>query len=110
MVGPSSGSNLLKEYLKRYESNVEDENKKKKKKKKSKNKPDINGILIVDEDPVWQKAVQIEEEDDESQGMSIQSVLVDCIKRYHSDLLFFTNKFLKFQKSILRYSNFLDIS
>lgn len=74
MVGPSSGSNSLKEYLKRYENNVEDENKKKKKKKKSKSKPDMNGVLVVDEDPVWQKPVQIEEEDDESQGMPIQSL------------------------------------
>ncbi|CAI9290618.1 unnamed protein product [Lactuca saligna] len=67
MVAPSSGSSSLKEYLKRYENNEEEEKKKKKKKKKMKTKPDMNGVLVVDEDPVWQKPVQVEEEDDESQ-------------------------------------------
>lgn len=67
MVAPSSGSNSLKEYLKKYETNA-DEEKKKKKKKKTKTKPDMNGVLLVDEDPVWQKPVQVEEEDDESEG------------------------------------------
>lgn len=68
MVAPSSGSNSLKEYLKRYENNVEEEEKKKKKKKKKvKTKPDMNGVLVVDEDPVWQKPVQVQEDDDESQ-------------------------------------------
>ncbi|KAI3719010.1 hypothetical protein L6452_19897 [Arctium lappa] len=66
MVGPSSGSNSLKEYLKRYENN-EEEKKKKKQKQKKKTRPDMNGVLVVDEDPVWQKPVQLEEEDDESQ-------------------------------------------
>lgn len=64
MVAPSSGSKSLKEYLKRYENNVEDEKKKKKKKKKA--KPDMNGVLVVDEDPIWQKPVNVEEEEDES--------------------------------------------
>ncbi|GJY65631.1 transport protein Sec24-like protein [Tanacetum coccineum] len=63
MVAPSSGSNSLKEYLKRYETNA-DEEKKKKKKKKTKTKIDMNGVLLVDEDHVWQKPVQVEEEDD----------------------------------------------
>ncbi|KAF5758157.1 hypothetical protein HanRHA438_Chr16g0738641 [Helianthus annuus] len=68
MVAPSSGSSSLKEYLKRYQSNDDEEQKKKKKKKKSKTKPTMNGLVVVDEDPVWQKPVQIEEEeDDESQ-------------------------------------------
>ncbi|MFS7953038.1 hypothetical protein Hanom_Chr07g00613941 [Helianthus anomalus] len=69
MVAPSSGSSSLKEYLKRYQSNDDEEEKKKKKKKKnkSKTKPTMNGLVVVDEDPVWQKPVQIEEEDDESQ-------------------------------------------
>ncbi|XP_076900577.1 uncharacterized protein LOC143554772 isoform X1 [Bidens hawaiensis] len=68
MVAPSSGSNSLKEYLKRYQSN-EDEDKKKKKKKKTKTntKPGMSGVIIIDEEPVWQKPVQIEEEDDSSQ-------------------------------------------
>ncbi|GJS66842.1 BUD13 protein [Tanacetum coccineum] len=68
MVAPSSGSNSLKEYLKRYETNADEEKKKKKKKKKTKTKPDMSGVLLVDEDPVWQKQVQAEEEDDESEG------------------------------------------
>lgn len=69
MVAPSSGSNSLKEYLKRYENREEEDKKKKKKKKKRNTKPDVNmnGVLVVDEDPVWQKPVQIEEEDDESE-------------------------------------------
>ena len=70
MVAPSSGSNSLKEYLKKYETNADEEKKKKKKKKKTKTKPDMNGVLLVDEDPVWQKQVQVEE-DDESEGMPI---------------------------------------
>ncbi|KAG6515094.1 BUD13 homolog isoform X1 [Zingiber officinale] len=58
----------LKDYLKRYESTGEDEEKKKKKKKKKeKVKPSsMGGILVVDEDPVWQKPVQIEQEESES--------------------------------------------
>ncbi|KAF3431732.1 hypothetical protein FNV43_RR26467 [Rhamnella rubrinervis] len=56
----------LKEYLKRYESNDE-EGKKKKKKKKQKVKPEALGVLVVDEDPVWQKPVILEEEE-ESDG------------------------------------------
>ena len=56
-----SGSNSLKEYLKRYGINDE-EDKKKKKKKKVQSKPDATGLLVVDEDPVWQKTVNLEEE------------------------------------------------
>ena len=59
-----SGSNSLKEYLKRYGINDEEDKKKKKKKKKKKvqSKPDATGLLVVDEDPVWQKTVNLEEE------------------------------------------------
>ena len=65
MAGSSSGSKSLKEYLKRYESNNnEEEKKKKKKKKKQRAQPDSSGVLVVDEDPVWQKPVKLEEEDD----------------------------------------------
>ncbi|XVE89730.1 hypothetical protein DITRI_Ditri20bG0019300 [Diplodiscus trichospermus] len=53
----------LKEYLKRYETN-EDEEQKKKRKKKKKPKPESSGVLVVDEDPVWQKPVKIEEDED----------------------------------------------
>ncbi|XP_062120196.1 uncharacterized protein LOC133834562 [Humulus lupulus] len=67
MAGSSLGSKSLKEYLKKYESNNEDENKKKKKKKKQqKAKPDASGVLVVDEDPVWQKPVQLEEDQNDS--------------------------------------------
>ncbi|XP_050264218.1 uncharacterized protein LOC126708466 [Quercus robur] len=55
-----SGSNSLKEYLKRY--GINDEEDKKKKKKKVHSKPDATGLLVVDEDPVWQKTVNLEEE------------------------------------------------
>ncbi|KAD4385075.1 hypothetical protein E3N88_25243 [Mikania micrantha] len=65
MVAPSSGSSSLKEYLKRYQN--PDEEEKKKKKEKSKTKPGMNGVIVFDEDPVWQKSVQLEEEDEESQ-------------------------------------------
>ncbi|XP_031096161.1 BUD13 homolog isoform X2 [Ipomoea triloba] len=64
MVAPSSDSTSLKEYLKKYESGYEEEKKKKKKKKKA--KTDISGVIIVDEDPVWQKPVTIDEEEDDS--------------------------------------------
>ncbi|KAL0373029.1 UNVERIFIED_CONTAM: hypothetical protein Scaly_0984500 [Sesamum calycinum] len=52
MVGPSSAQTSLKDYLKKYTSNDDEEKKKKKKKRKS--KPDASGILVVDEDPIWQ--------------------------------------------------------
>nr|GMC96226.1 BUD13 homolog [Ipomoea batatas] len=64
MVAPSSDSTSLKEYLKKYESGYEEEKKKKKKKKKA--KTDVSGVIIVDEDPVWQKPVTIDEEEDDS--------------------------------------------
>ncbi|XP_022155542.1 BUD13 homolog [Momordica charantia] len=57
-------SNSLKEYLKRYESNTEEDKKKKKKKKKTTvaTKPNALGVLVVDQDPVWQKPIIIEED------------------------------------------------
>ncbi|XP_020112677.1 BUD13 homolog [Ananas comosus] len=61
----------LKEYLKRYQSDADDPKKAKakKKKKKQKCKPDSTaGVLVVDEDPVWQKPVQIEEDEPDSPG------------------------------------------
>lgn len=60
-----AASTSLKEYLKRYESNDEVE---KKKKKKKKSKPVANSVLVVDEDPIWQKPVKEEKESDESAG------------------------------------------
>ncbi|WCJ20704.1 Pre-mRNA-splicing factor cwc26 [Euphorbia peplus] len=56
------GTNSLKEYLKRYESNNEEE---KKKKRKKKVKPQGPGVLVVDEDPVWQKPVKLDDEEDD---------------------------------------------
>lgn len=64
MAGSSSGPKSLKEYLKRYESSNVEEDKKKKKKKKQRARLDASGVLVVDEDPVWQKPVQLEEEND----------------------------------------------
>ncbi|KAK0595308.1 hypothetical protein LWI29_005459 [Acer saccharum] len=67
MAASSTGTKSLKEYLKKYE-NSSDVEKKKKKKKKAK-KPDANratGVLLVDQDPVWQKPVNLQEESDES--------------------------------------------
>ncbi|XP_050273137.1 U-box domain-containing protein 51-like [Quercus robur] len=59
----SLGSNSLKEYLKRYGINdEEDKKKKKKKKKKVQSKPNATGLLVVDEDLVWLKIVNLEEE------------------------------------------------
>jgi pre-mRNA-splicing factor CWC26 len=51
----------MKDYLKRYQSGpaAADQKKAKKKKKTKPNAPAGAGVLIVDEDPVWQKPVQI---------------------------------------------------
>ncbi|KAK8712566.1 hypothetical protein V6N13_147803 [Hibiscus sabdariffa] len=56
-------SSSLKEYLKRYETKNEEEEQKKKRKKKKKTRPESSGVLVVDEDPVWQKPVKIEDDD-----------------------------------------------
>lgn len=63
MVGASSAPPSLKEYLKKYTSS-DDMDKKKKKKKKIKAKPDAAGVVVVDEDPIWQKPVKVEDEED----------------------------------------------
>lgn len=60
----------LKEYLKKYQSS-DDVEKKKKKKKKNQKKPDVTGVLLVDEDPVWQKPVVPEEENDDDSAGSL---------------------------------------
>ncbi|XVF42024.1 hypothetical protein PTKIN_Ptkin01aG0327200 [Pterospermum kingtungense] len=57
-------SSSLKDYLKRYESKNEEEEQKKKRKKKKKTKSEASGVLVVDEDPIWQKPVKPEEDDD----------------------------------------------
>uniref|UniRef100_A0A7N0UKZ6 BUD13 homolog n=1 Tax=Kalanchoe fedtschenkoi TaxID=63787 RepID=A0A7N0UKZ6_KALFE len=61
--GTTPSSSSLKEYLKKYISNDEEDNKKKLKKKK-KTKQAVSKVLLVDEDPVWQKPISINEEDD----------------------------------------------
>lgn len=81
----SSVSKSLKEYLKRYESKEEEENKKKKKKKKVvHSKPDSRGVLVVDEDPVWQKPVNLEEENEnDSAGKISYIVFFSRMLRFH---------------------------
>lgn len=73
----NSNANSLKEYLKRYESNIEEETKTKKKKKKKTREgatreggshPRAACVLVVDQDPVWQKTVKIVEEEEDSAG------------------------------------------
>ncbi|KAG9443561.1 hypothetical protein H6P81_014901 [Aristolochia fimbriata] len=56
-----STSSSLKEYLKRYESNAEEPKKKKKKQKKMKTVS--LGVRVIDEEPVWQKPVKLDDED-----------------------------------------------
>ncbi|KAF6153989.1 hypothetical protein GIB67_037693 [Kingdonia uniflora] len=73
-MAASTSASSLKEYLKRY--GTEDENKKKKKKIK-KQKADLLGVLVVDEDPVWQKPVKVGEEEDDSAGMIFIAVFLD---------------------------------
>ncbi|VFQ87826.1 unnamed protein product [Cuscuta campestris] len=63
MVAPSSNTSSLKDYLRKYDSGYEEE---KKKKKKKKAKSNTTGVLIVDEDPVWEKPVNVDEEEDDS--------------------------------------------
>ncbi|XP_020553719.1 BUD13 homolog [Sesamum indicum] len=64
MVGASSAQTSLKDYLKKY--TTQDDEEKKKKKKRRKFKPDAGGILVVDEDPIWQKPVKLDEEEQNS--------------------------------------------
>lgn len=62
----ASTSVSLKEYLKRYQNPSEDhQNKESKKKKKKKEAKVIDvRVRVVDEDPVWQKPQNLEEEDE----------------------------------------------
>jgi pre-mRNA-splicing factor CWC26 len=64
----------MKDYLKRYQSGPAAADQKKAKKKKNKpNAPAGAGVLIVDEDPVWQKPVQIEEDEPASSGLDLRN-------------------------------------
>ncbi|XP_043690210.1 BUD13 homolog [Telopea speciosissima] len=65
MAASTSASTSLKEYLKKYQSSNEDEKKKKKRKKEKPKAASMGGILVVDEDPVWQKPLKLDEEEDE---------------------------------------------
>uniref|UniRef100_A0ACD5XQU2 Uncharacterized protein n=1 Tax=Avena sativa TaxID=4498 RepID=A0ACD5XQU2_AVESA len=60
----------MKDYLKRYQSGPAAADQKKAKKKKKTKTPGAAGagVLIVDEDPVWQKPVQIVEDEPASSG------------------------------------------
>lgn len=75
MAAATSSSVSLKEYLKRYENSNEEEKKKKKKKKKL--KPEVKGVLVVDEDPVWQKPVNLEEEENENDSAEEEKPQID---------------------------------
>ncbi|KAL6493852.1 hypothetical protein OROGR_031761 [Orobanche gracilis] len=63
MPDTSSTPTSLKEYLKKYTTSKDKE---KKKKKKKKARPDVVGVLVVDEDPIWQKPVKTDEEEEDS--------------------------------------------
>jgi hypothetical protein len=70
----------MKDYLKRYQSGpaAADQKKAKKKKKTKPNAPAGAGVLIVDEDPVWQKPVQIEEDEPASSGLNLRNPSRSC--------------------------------
>jgi pre-mRNA-splicing factor CWC26 len=70
---PAAGLSM-KDYLKRYVSGpgTNDDQKRAKKKTKKKPKP-AGGVLIVDEDPVWQKPVQVDEEPASSGALPLLS-------------------------------------
>lgn len=74
MAAPGTGNKSLKDYLKKYESSDVVEKRKKKKQKKS-SKPEPKGVLVVDEDPVWQKPVDPEEDENENDSAG---KLLDC--------------------------------
>ncbi|XP_057478674.1 uncharacterized protein LOC130766024 isoform X2 [Actinidia eriantha] len=78
VAATSSASGSLKEYLKRYESKSEEEKKKKKKKKKA--KPDALGVLVVDEDPVWQKPVKVDEDENDDSADEEKPVVDEDIE------------------------------
>ncbi|CAI9114342.1 OLC1v1015050C1 [Oldenlandia corymbosa var. corymbosa] len=85
MVGAPSASSSLKEYLKKYQDGNDEVDKKKKKKKKVKSTVST-GVLVVDEDPKWQKPVNIEEEEvkdsaDEEKPQIEEDIEVKRMKR-----------------------------
>ncbi|KAJ0977322.1 hypothetical protein J5N97_012796 [Dioscorea zingiberensis] len=67
MAATAPTSISLKDYLKRYESGAGDPKATKKKKKKASKPSSTNpGVIVVDEDPVWQKPVKLEESEPDS--------------------------------------------
>ncbi|KAM1064787.1 hypothetical protein ACFX15_019865 [Malus domestica] len=76
----ASSSKSLKEYLKRYEVNNEEDKKKKKKNKKQKTKAEPMGVLVVDEDPVWQKPVNVEEDNGDNSSDEDKPVVDEDIE------------------------------
>ena len=82
MAAPRTGVKSMKDYLKKYESSEVIEKKKKKKMKKP-SKPEPTGVLVVDEDPVWQKQVDPQEEQDnenDSAGNALNSFFTSFLK------------------------------
>ncbi|GER55911.1 pre-mRNA-splicing factor cwc26 [Striga asiatica] len=77
MAGTSSASTSLKEYLKKY-TTTEDKVKKKKKAKQGA----ATRVLVVDEDPIWQKPVKPDDEEKDSADEEMPQVDEDIeVKR-----------------------------
>lgn len=76
MAAPRTGVKSLKDYLKKYESSDVIDKKTKKTKKPS--KPEAKGVLVVDGDPVWQKQVIPEEEENEDDSAG-NGLTVSCL-------------------------------
>ncbi|XP_027336436.1 BUD13 homolog isoform X2 [Abrus precatorius] len=74
------GSKSLKDYLKRYESNTEEEKKNKKKKQKKKNQPPATGLLVLDQDPTWQKPLDLREENDDNSSDGEKPIIDEDIE------------------------------
>uniref|UniRef100_A0A1J3HTF0 BUD13-like protein n=1 Tax=Noccaea caerulescens TaxID=107243 RepID=A0A1J3HTF0_NOCCA len=79
MAAPTTGVQSMKDYLKKYESSDVIDKKKKKKKKKP-TKPEPKGVLVVDEDPVWQKQIDPEEEENEDDAAEERPVVNEDIE------------------------------
>ncbi|QCD98729.1 pre-mRNA-splicing factor CWC26 [Vigna unguiculata] len=66
----------LPSFTKNLESNFKVE-KKKKKKQKKRSQPQTTGLLVVDEDPMWQKPVELAEENNDTHLVYEEKPLVD---------------------------------
>lgn len=76
-MAAAANSVSLKEYLKRYENPTGEENKKKKKKKKETKANAAGGVRVVDEDPIWQKPIKIEDEEEENDSADEDKPQID---------------------------------